>query len=126
MADGPERPAPPPDAFYYGKSPTGNGFPHRPSSLSGSADLLRELKNKENEIDAVHKREATLRVIIGKAVQQGFVSDEIQDMPTGEELGSNEVVRKLADALVKLKQDKANIQVGKLAKTCADHTERTC
>jgi len=112
MAEGAERPAPPPDAFYYGRSPTANGFTGRPSSLSGTGDVLRELKAKEAEMDAGAKREMALRVIIGRAIQQGFVpGDSEQDLPNGEVQGNGEVVRRLTDAMVRLKQEKAVIQV---------------
>lgn len=116
-----DRPAPPPDAFYYGRSPTtANGFPNggRPGSVSGSADLIRELKGKEAEVEAGRKREAALRVIIGRATQQGFTYDALDNesedgsKQDAEEIGGDaETVRKLADALVRLKQDKAAIQV---------------
>jgi len=112
MADNPERPAPPPDAFYYGRSPTTNGFSGRPSSLSGSGDVIRELKAKDAEVEAGRRREAALRMILGRAVQQGFVTDEEEkDLPNGDVVADEQVVRKLADALVRLKQEKAAIQV---------------
>lgn len=108
-----DRPAPPPDAFYYGRSPTANGFNARPSSLSGSSDLMREIKAKEGELDAGRKREAALRLIIAKATSQGLVLDPEEAEAEGEtELQGDEgTVRKLADALVRLKQEKASIQV---------------
>ena len=113
MAEAGERPAPPPDAFYYSRSPTSAGFGGRPNSVSGSAELVRELKAKDGEVEAGKKREAALRIILGKAVFQGFVSQdqEHEDLPNGEEIDSREMVRKLTDALVRLKQEKATIQV---------------
>lgn len=114
---GGDRPAPPPDAFYYGRSPTLNGHPARPGSISGSAELLKELKAKEAEADAAKKREMALRVILGRAVKQGYV---LQDGEEEEEDGdekppSDDVVRRLTDALVKMKQEKAAIQVSRCA-----------
>ncbi|WWC70663.1 uncharacterized protein I206_104614 [Kwoniella pini CBS 10737] len=116
MLDG-ERPAPPPDAFYYGRSPTSaNGFANnRPSSLSGAQDLLRELKQKEGEIDQGKKRELALKVILSRAVQQGFVFSEEEDLSLPEKSEESEgrdvaVIHRLTDALVRLKQEKANIQ----------------
>jgi hypothetical protein len=80
--------------------------------LSGTGDVLRELKAKEAEMDAGAKREMALRVIIGRAIQQGFVpGDSEQDLPNGEVQGNGEVVRRLTDAMVRLKQEKAVIQV---------------
>ncbi len=63
-------------------------------------------------MDAGAKREMALRVIIGRAIQQGFVpGDSEQDLPNGEVQGNGEVVRRLTDAMVRLKQEKAVIQV---------------
>ncbi|WRT67696.1 uncharacterized protein IL334_004668 [Kwoniella shivajii] len=110
-----ERPAPPPDAFYYGRSPTSNGFGNRPSSLSNVNDLMRELKNKENEIEVGKKRELSLKVILARAVQQGFVATENEDLDLPnrnieDEGKDTELIHKLTDALVRLKQEKAVIQ----------------
>ncbi|WWC88764.1 uncharacterized protein L201_003677 [Kwoniella dendrophila CBS 6074] len=116
--NGESRQAPPPDAFYYGRSPTSaNGFPNgRPSSLSGAQDLLRELKQKENDIDLGKKRELALKVILARAVQQGFVPNEDEDLDLPDknddesEGKEKELINKLTDALVRLKQEKAVIQ----------------
>jgi hypothetical protein len=79
--------------------------------MQGSTELVKELKSKDAELDAGKKREAALRVILGKAMQQGFVADEDVDMPeqSGEE--DEDLVGKLTDALVRLKHEKAAIQV---------------
>ena len=112
-----DRPAPPPDAFYYGRSPTVNAFPGqgRPGSMSGAADLMHELKSKDAEIDAGKKREAALRVIIAKATSHGYVMEDLDErseqMPNGQLEGDADMVHKLTDALVRLKQEKAAIQV---------------
>ena len=109
-----ERPAPPPDAFYYGRSPTSNGFSaaQRPNSLSSAADLARELKAKESEINAGKKREAALRLIIAKAAQQGFALNDKEEEYQGHEIEADSAtVEKLTDALLRLKQEKASIQV---------------
>jgi hypothetical protein len=116
MAEGADRPAPPPDAFYYGRSPTANGFGGRPGSISGAADLMRELRAKEAEVDAGKKREAAMRVILGRAVQQGFVAEDDEDLPSGEAAPADEeVIKKLTDALVRMKQEKAAIQVSRIS-----------
>lgn len=114
-----DRPAPPPDAFYYGRSPTTNGFSPRPGSISGASELMKEIKTKDAELDAGKKREAALRVIISKAIQQGFVADEdVEDDDdadkTSETQEDEDLVLKLTDALVRLKHEKAEIQVGVL------------
>ncbi|WWD18388.1 hypothetical protein CI109_102838 [Kwoniella shandongensis] len=125
MADGGDRPAPPPDAFYYGKSPTANGFSGRPGSLSGSHDLLKELKHKDSEVEAGKKRETALKVILSRAIQQGFVGGgEAEDLnfsdgddEGGEGKVDEKLLHQLTDALVRLKQDKASIQNELVAQT---------
>ena len=112
MADNADRPAPPSDAFYYSRSPTANGFQGRPSSLSGTADLIRELKSREAELDHGRKREAALRVVIGRAMAQGYVpSQEEETLIPERDADESEMGQRLQDALIKLKQEKALIQV---------------
>jgi hypothetical protein len=115
MSDQDGRPVPPADAFYYGRSPTANGFsPNiRPGSLNGSTELMKELKNRDAELDAGRKREAALRAILGKAMQEGFVTEDLDDDEDDKEdrEGDDDLVGKLTDALVRLKHDKAAIQV---------------
>ncbi|WVQ73192.1 hypothetical protein IAR50_002757 [Cryptococcus sp. DSM 104548] len=127
-----ERAPPPSDAFYYGRrSPTTNGFsPHstsgRPSSLGPSTDLVRELKARDVEVEDGRKREAALKVILSRAMKQGFVlneesseglmadlsidQDEDGDERAVKERKVQDVVGKLTDALVRLKKDKAEMQ----------------
>ncbi|BEJ17140.1 hypothetical protein CspHIS471_0605410 [Cutaneotrichosporon sp. HIS471] len=125
------RPALPPDAFYFsGKSPTGGSRPgsllgrpgsllgrpgsiigNRPGSVAGTADLLREIKARETEADSAKRREGALRVLLGKAIEQGYVVDEdVADVPPPGNLGNNEQLRHVALALKQLKQEKANLQ----------------
>ncbi|WVQ96869.1 hypothetical protein IAU59_003976 [Kwoniella sp. CBS 9459] len=123
MAEG-DRPAPPPDAFYYGRSPTTAGFGGRPSSLSGNNDLIRELKNKDAEVEQSKKREMALKVMLARAVQQGFVAGDEADLDlSSHERGEEgedkerELVSKLTDALVRLKHEKAAIQTEMVSQT---------
>jgi hypothetical protein len=117
MADGDSKPVPPADAFYYGRSPTANGFSPqvRPNSLhgSGSSELMSQLKSRDAELDAGRKREAGLRVILSKAMQAGFVADvdDEEESENGDVDGDEDLVGKLTDALVRLKHEKASIQV---------------
>lgn len=126
------RPALPPDAFYFGgKSPQGNSRPgsmlgrpgsllgrpgsivgNRPGSIAGTADLMREIKARETEADNAKRREAALRVILNKAIQQGYVVNDTEaDHDLLEPIPSdNEQLHRIASALVQLKQDKANLQ----------------
>ena len=112
-----ERPTPPADAFYYGRSPTtANGFNGRPGSITGSSELMKEIKSKDAELDAGKKREAALRTIISKAINQGFVAeDDFDDDDDNDREGQDDeeedLVNKLTDALVRLKHEKADIQV---------------
>jgi hypothetical protein len=118
MSDGDtSKPVPPADAFYYGRSPTANGFSPqvRPNSLhgSGSTELTSQLKSRDAELEAGRKREAGLRVILSKAMQAGFVADVDDDegSENGDGEGDEDLVGKLTDALVRLKHEKASIQV---------------
>ena len=80
--------------------------------------MLRELRT---EMDASRKREAAMRVIIGKAVAQGFVGDEadMTDLQNGDLQDNPDAVQRLTNALMRLKQEKAAIQV-----SCAVCLER--
>lgn len=132
--DGPGRPALPADAFYFGgggRSPTGsgsrptsiNGRPgsllgrpgsivgNRPGSIVGTADLLRELKTRETEADNAKRREAALRVVLSRAIKEGFVTDDDSiDTPSPDMVSDDDKVRQLAKALVQLKHEKSNLQ----------------
>lgn len=133
--NGDSRPALPPDAFYFGgKSPGGGGgsrptsvnlgrpgsmlgrpgsiVGNRPGSMAGTADLLRELKARETEADNAKRREAALRVILSRAIDQGFVAEDetAADIPPPNLAGESEVVQQLAMALVQMKTEKANLQ----------------
>lgn len=112
---------PPPDAFYPGgRSPSTNGFSNvRPGSVGhgghGSstgnitADLIRDLKTKETEMDNMKNREAWMKAALTKASRSGFL---YEDMESGEgELGLNEGDQKIAQLVLSFKQFKARIQV---------------
>jgi len=76
---------------------------------------MKELKNRDAELEAGRKREAALRAILGKAMQEGFVTEDLDDDDDSEDRGNadgdDDLVGKLTDALVRLKHDKAAIQV---------------
>lgn len=132
--DGNGRPALPADAFYFGgggRSPTGtgsrptsiNGRPgsllgrpgsivgNRPGSIVGTADLLRELKARETEADNAKRREAALRVVLSRAIKEGFVvEDDSIDVPSPDMVSDDDQVRQLVKALVQLKHEKSNLQ----------------
>jgi len=73
---------------------------------------MNQLKSRDAELEAGRKREAGLRVILKKAMQSGFVAeyeDEDEKSEDGEE--DDDLIGKLTDALVRLKHEKASIQV---------------
>lgn len=127
-ADGPsserERAPPPPDAFYYGRrSPTANGFRQsassRPSSFGPSNDLMKELRAKENEAEEGKRRETALKIILNRAIKQGFLLGDEEQKPSGgdkegqadDNKQNDDLVGRLTDALVRLKKEKAEMQV---------------
>jgi chromosome segregation ATPase len=73
---------------------------------------VRELKARETEADNAKRREGALRVVLSRAIQQGYVVEEDHaiDPPSADAIGDNEAVRQVATALVRLKQEKANLQ----------------
>ncbi|OWZ44579.1 hypothetical protein C351_02711 [Cryptococcus neoformans c8] len=126
-ADGPsserERAPPPPDAFYYGRrSPTANGFRQsassRPSSFGPSNDLMKELRAKENEAEEGKRRETALKIILNRAIKQGFLLGDEEQKPSGgdkegqadDNKQNDDLVGRLTDALVRLKKEKAEMQ----------------
>lgn len=114
-----DRTKPPPDAFYNGvRSPTQNGF-GRPGSSTGhgghgstgniTADLIRDLKAKEAEVDAMKIREIWMKAALSKASRSGFVYED-READEGN-LGLHEEDRKIAELVLNFKQFKAQIQV---------------
>jgi hypothetical protein len=75
---------------------------------------MRELKANQAEIEASRKREAAMKVMLNRAVHQGFVVDD-GDVDLGGGKNSpaidEEMVKKLMGAVVRMKQEKAVIQV---------------
>ncbi|KAL0951449.1 hypothetical protein HGRIS_008138 [Hohenbuehelia grisea] len=112
-----DRSKPPADAFYQqhsstNNSPTANGF-HRPGSRTGngsvgnvSADLLRDLKAKEAELEATKKQMVWMKNALGKASQAGFIppaTDELHNIGP-DSRGDN------AELILKFKQFKSHMQ----------------
>ena len=101
---------------YYGHksaSPSVNGFAHTKSGSTGNvtADLLRDMKEKDAEMEAMKKREAWMKAALAKATRSGFVYAD------GESLGNDaddEDIdsRRVAEMVITLKHVKAQIQVG--------------
>lgn len=112
-----DRSKPPPDAFYNGvRSPTTNGFANVGSVHGGhgstgniTADLIRDLKAKEAEMDAMKSREVWMKAALSKASRSGFVYED-RDSGDGD-LGLSGDQRKVAELVLNFKQFKAQIQV---------------
>lgn len=86
----------------------------RPVSSSGSSDLARELKANQAEMEISKKREGAMRSLLNRAVHQGFIVDgEDTDVTLGKDspVPDEEVIKKLMSAVVRMKQEKAVIQV---------------
>jgi hypothetical protein len=76
-----------------------------------AADLLRDLKAREAEVDALKKREEWMRAALAKASRSGFIyADAGEDVPEGV-LQEEDGEPKVSEAVVNLKQLRARIQV---------------
>ncbi|KII94183.1 hypothetical protein PLICRDRAFT_99563 [Plicaturopsis crispa FD-325 SS-3] len=120
-AQGIDRSKPPADAFYNPNgrgSPVANGHAHghhgRGSSTGNmTADLIRDLKAKEAEMETMRKRELWMKAALAKATRSGFV---YSDAGSGEaeELGINGDAtpseQKVMQMALTFKQFKAHIQ----------------
>jgi len=104
-------------------SPTLNGFA-RPSSRTGgggsvgnvTADLLRDLKARDLELDSVKRQMAWMKEALAKAARAGFVQSDREGSPemgvmnniSSSEEGTD---GKYAELALKFKQFKAQLQV---------------
>jgi hypothetical protein len=101
-------------------SPTLNGFP-RPGSRNGSignitADLIRDIKAKDLELDSVKRQMAWMKEALAKATRSGFTQTDMEGSP--EVGGLSNVVGleesndgKYNELALKFKQFRAHIQV---------------
>lgn len=117
----------PPDAFYNPRSPSLGGVSsamgghNRQGSLSGmaGAELMREVRAKDAEIESSRRRERWLKLEIGRAMKAGFLVDEVGAEVSKDELAgsltngaeSSGKVQTLVDGLMRLKKDKAKMEV---------------
>ena len=101
------------DAFYTGKaaSPVPNGSPYKGSTGNVTADLIRDLKQKEAEVEAMRKREVWMRAALSKAARSGFIYEQSE----GDVLESADEDdidgQKVAQMIVSFKQLHARLQV---------------
>ncbi|KAF8632976.1 hypothetical protein AX15_001573 [Amanita polypyramis BW_CC] len=108
----------PTDAFYnpHSESPAMNGYA-RPPSRAGNgsvsnvtADLLKDIKAKDGELESTRKQLTWMREALGKAAKMGYVYAEKDDDITvninAEDMSSN----RNAELILKFKSFKAQIQ----------------
>lgn len=113
MQSGPNNPSPTVNGFARPSSRTGNG-----SAGNVAADLLRDLKAKDLELDSIKRQMAWMKEALAKATRSGFVQPESEGSPESGlgNIGVSDDVNdgKLAEMALKLKQFKAHMQVSPL------------
>lgn len=108
-----DRSRPPVDGFYVAEarsSPTANGYIPNGSTGNVTADLIRDLKAKETEMEAMRKREAKMRAALAQAHKAGFVYADAASLSNGDAVQAEDGQRAVTIA-VNLQQLKAQIQV---------------
>ena len=109
------------EPFVYGPSPAkplnGRTSPvvGRPGSTGHiAADLIREMRAKDAELETLRRRETWMRAALSKATKAGFSYNDVQT-DDGEDLRGHEPesndARKLLDMAFRLKQERAGLQV---------------
>jgi hypothetical protein len=118
-----DRSKPPADAFYNPApgSIAPNGFANaRPvagSTGNMTADLIRDLKTKEAEMDALKKKDLWMKMALAQAYRSGFVyasldSAEDEDMAMNVDWDSDDPgEQRISDMVLKFKQFKAQLHV---------------
>jgi len=104
-----------PDPQNYGSQQPNiasvNGFTHGHGTKPGStgnvtADLIRDLKTRETELETLHRREAWMTAALARASRTGFIY-----VNGDEDQGPSEEQPKIAEAVITLKQLHGRIQV---------------
>ncbi|KAI0639641.1 hypothetical protein C8Q77DRAFT_1185278 [Trametes polyzona] len=100
------------DAFHKPGSPTVNGFAHTKPGSTGNltADLIRDLKDKEAEVEALKKKEAWMKAALLKAERSGFIYAESEEELASRADDDDIDSRKVTEMVINLKQLKAKIQ----------------
>ena len=111
-----------PDTQDYGQQQSGltsvNGFPSAHSTKSGStsdvsADLIRDLKTRDAELETLRRRQAWMKAALVQACHAGFV---YVNASTGDEdHGITDEQPKIAEAVITLKQLHGSVQVRAIA-----------
>ncbi|KAI0095103.1 hypothetical protein BDY19DRAFT_879808 [Irpex rosettiformis] len=94
-------------------SPTVNGFAHpRSTGSTGNitADLIRDLKDKEAEMELLKKREAWMKAALAKASRAGFVYADEGQLESDAENDDDVDSRRVSEMVLNLKHLKAKIQ----------------
>lgn len=123
-----DRSKPPLDAFYQSSpsaTPLNNGYTnshgHSQQKLGSTgnvtADLIRDYKAKEMEVEMLRKREAWMKTALLKASRSGFVQVD-EELFDAEDLKlgalANDEPSKMADMILNFKHFKTQIQVNVL------------
>ncbi|RPD82328.1 hypothetical protein L226DRAFT_556194 [Lentinus tigrinus ALCF2SS1-7] len=113
------------DAFYKPASPTVNGFAKPGSTGNLTADLIRDLKDKEAEVEALKKKEAWMKAALMKAERSGFIYAESEEELSSRADDDDIDGRKVTEMVINLKQLKAKIQTTVLerAKEASDRVQ---
>lgn len=98
------------DTFYKPASPTVNGFT-KGSTGNITADLIRDLKDREAELEAMKKKESWMKAALLKAERSGFIYAESEEELSSRADDDDIDGRKVTEMVINLKQLKAKIQV---------------
>ncbi|CCM04210.1 uncharacterized protein FIBRA_06376 [Fibroporia radiculosa] len=109
-----DRGKPPLDAFYGPKSgsplPNGHAYPKPGSTGNLTADLIRDLKDKEVELEEMKKREVWMKAALSKASRSGFVYAESEAELSARAEDDDIDGQKVTEMVINFKQLKAKIQ----------------
>lgn len=127
-----DRSRPPLDAFYHPSSgsPGANGNGHAQGKFGSTgnvtADLIRDYKAKEMEVETLRRREAWMKTALLKASRSGFVqldeeALETEDIDFQDDISEDQ--RKLADMVMNFRHFKTQMQTT-LANQAREASER--
>ena len=107
-----ERSKSPLEALYkVPSSPTVNGFAKPGSTGNLTADLIRDLKDKEAEVEGMKKKEAWMKAALLKAERSGFIYAESEEELSLRADDDDIDGRKVTEMVINFKQLKSKIQV---------------
>jgi hypothetical protein len=117
-----DRSRPPLDAFYQpsggspGANENGNGHAQGKFGSTGNvtADLIRDYKVKEMEVETLRRREAWMKTALLKASRSGFIQlgeEALEAEDIGFQDDTSEEQRKLADMVMNFRHFKTQMQV---------------